>query len=838
MKPNPKSEIPACAARSDDAAGWRNPKSIRISQSESLAHGVGTIRHFKFPLRAALCAVCLLPSAFCLAASPLGTAFTYQGKLTDGGPSANGLYDFEFTLFDAAIAGNHVAGPLTIGPLGVTNGLFTAELDFGPGAFTGEARWLGTAVRTTGVGAFATFPARQLLTPAPYALYAPQAGSAVTIADNSVTAQRLSTPAPPAAGQVLTFDGTTLAWSNPGAVSGAWSLGGNAGTTPGLNFLGTTDDRPLEFNVNGQRALRLEPKALSPNIIGGFSGNFVSDGSDGSTIGAGGGFGLTNSILSSYAVIAGGSANTIATNSQSSAIGGGSYNAIAGNSIYAAIGGGGGNTIATYYATITGGALNDIGRDSQYSVIGGGYNNNIAPNSGLATIAGGEVNDIGTNCFFSAIAGGRYNKIADNSRSATIGGGERNAIETNAFHGTISGGEGHTIGAWARHAAVSGGSGNTIEGEANYASIGGGVDNKIQLNAMASTIGGGSGNLIGTNAGEAIIGGGRANRIQFQAFNATIGGGVGNSIGDNSVTSLIGGGYGNEIQSYLESATIGGGWGNVIQTGAVRATVGGGMWNTIETNAYDATIGGGRGNTASVALSTIAGGMTNTASGYAATVGGGQYNAATNSFATIGGGNQNVAGLYGTVPGGALNHATGDFSFAAGRRANAHGKGSFVWGDSTDAEVAAWGANQFVVRATGGYWLYSGVAPSTGVTLSPGDGSWSSMSDRNAKANAEPVDARAVLDKVAALPIATWNYKAQDPSIRHIGPMAQDFTAAFGVGDSDKTITTVDADGVALAAIQGLNQKLEAVVQEKDARIAELERRLAALEELVKAQTK
>ena len=75
--------------------------------------------------------------------------------------------------------------------------------------------------------------------------------------------------------------------------------------------------------------------------------------------------------------------------------------------------------------------------------------------------------------------------------------------------------------------------------------------------------------------------------------------------------------------------------------------------------------------------------------------------------------------------------------------------------------------------------------------------------------------------KVAALPITLWNFKT-DAGTRHIGPMAQDFHSAFNVGTDDKHIATVDEGGVAFAAIQGLNQKLE----EKDARIAELEKRL------------
>ena len=83
--------------------------------------------------------------------------------------------------------------------------------------------------------------------------------------------------------------------------------------------------------------------------------------------------------------------------------------------------------------------------------------------------------------------------------------------------------------------------------------------------------------------------------------------------------------------------------------------------------------------------------------------------------------------------------------------------------------------------------------------------------------------------------MASWNYKAQGRDIRHFGPMAQDFHAAFGLGESDRTITTVDADGVALAAIQGLNAKLEEELKAKNARISELERRLEGIEKRLAA---
>ena len=77
-------------------------------------------------------------------------------------------------------------------------------------------------------------------------------------------------------------------------------------------------------------------------------------------------------------------------------------------------------------------------------------------------------------------------------------------------------------------------------------------------------------------------------------------------------------------------------------------------------------------------------------------------------------------------------------------------------------------------------------------------------SDRSAKANFSSINPRDVLEALSQIQVETWNYESQDPTIRHMGPMAQDFYAAFGLGKDDKHISTVDADGVALAAIQGL----------------------------------
>jgi len=172
--------------------------------------------------------------------------------------------------------------------------------------------------------------------------------------------------------------------------------------------------------------------------------------------------------------------------------------------------------------------------------------------------------------------------------------------------------------------------------------------------------------------------------------------------------------------------------------------------------------------------------------------------------------------------------ASGHTSFAAGCGAKAQSSGTFVWADSNCDTSPITTTNEFYVRASGGVVFRSNLylQPESGVILNSGASAWSSLSDRDSKDNIVIPDGRDVLARLAKVPVATWNYKSQAPSIRHVGPMAQDFNIAFGVGEDDQHISTVDADGVALAAIQGLNQ----IVQEKDAQITALEARVAELE--------
>lgn len=107
--------------------------------------------------------------------------------------------------------------------------------------------------------------------------------------------------------------------------------------------------------------------------------------------------------------------------------------------------------------------------------------------------------------------------------------------------------------------------------------------------------------------------------------------------------------------------------------------------------------------------------------------------------------------------------------------------------------------------------------------------SFNPTSSRSLKHELVPVEPKEVLTRLAELPISTWSFIRDDGGSRHLGPMAEDFKAAFGLGQSDKTINLTDASGVAFAAIQGLQE----LVAEKAARIQILEERLAALEQLL-----
>lgn len=150
--------------------------------------------------------------------------------------------------------------------------------------------------------------------------------------------------------------------------------------------------------------------------------------------------------------------------------------------------------------------------------------------------------------------------------------------------------------------------------------------------------------------------------------------------------------------------------------------------------------------------------------------------------------------------------------------------------DNTATANARW---VFSVGNTASFRIAKADTPVVEFEVTPsGDvnaqGTFNTLSDRNSKTNIQDLDAQDVLAKVVNLPLATWSYKDQ-PSVNHIGPMAQDFYSAFGLGDSDKAIASTDASGVALAAVQAIYEQL----QQKEARIQMLESKIEEQEQML-----
>ena len=235
-----------------------------------------------------------------------------------------------------------------------------------------------------------------------------------------------------------------------------WKLGGNAGTTPGTNFLGTTDNQALELKVNGQRALRIEPNATSPNVIGGSPGNAVLAPSFGASVSGGGAFGAENMVRDNYGTVGGGAGNvagdvnTLTTTAVNATVAGGSFNVASGEG--ATVGGGETNTAATNSSTVGGGRSNkatDVG-----DTIAGG-NLNVAGNFD-STVGGGDSNI--ASGLASTVAGGNANLASLDE--AAIGGGISNTAS--GLRSTVAGGSNNSSSG--DYSAVPGGLFNTAAG--------------------------------------------------------------------------------------------------------------------------------------------------------------------------------------------------------------------------------------------------------------------------------------------------------------------------------------------------------------------------------------
>ena len=210
--------------------------------------------------------------AFCclLTTSPSvfaqGTLFTYQGQLTASNSPVHGTYNMTFKLWNASSGGTQAGSTITSnGVVIVTNGLFTVYLDFGNQYTNGTSYWLELGVETNGAGSFTTLSPRQELTPTPYAIFA-EGANATGLTGTIPTSDLSGTYGNPLdlnnPGNIFDGNGAGLTGVNAAQLDGLtaanfWQLTGNAGTTPGVNFVGTIDATPFFLDVNGSPVLKL-----------------------------------------------------------------------------------------------------------------------------------------------------------------------------------------------------------------------------------------------------------------------------------------------------------------------------------------------------------------------------------------------------------------------------------------------------------------------------------------------------------------------------------------------------------------------------------------------------
>ena len=1034
--------------------------------------------------------------------APVGTAFTYQGRLTAGGAPANGDYDLQFTLRDAPTAGNAVGSPIATAPVTVSNGLFTVSLDFGAGVFNGTALWLDIGVRTNGsVAAYALLTPRQSLTATPFAVQAQNATTAATAGSATSLSGPLSLAQLPAAvvtnnatGLNLsgTFSGNGAGLANvPGAVAwqsvagatqtaapnsgyllnnatqtvvtlptaanlgdvvritgagaGGWAVTPNSGQgilTPWIARDSNRAWRSVASSADGTKLVAVDGDSYiytstnsgvtwtGHNVSGanGFSWKSVASSADGSKLVAidPGYYGFFSGTYYSGPVCT--SADSGATWQTRSYFN--HLNAITtsadGNILLAATYGGRlftsydagatwtGRENSRFWASVAyGGTMvaadnggqiytsYDYGQSWTARDSNRNWNAVAASSDGsklVASVSSGQIytsTDYGQHWTARPAAGSRnwYSVASSADGGKLVGVVYSGQIYTSADSGTnwtVQAGAGNRY--W--YSVASSADGNKLVA----------VETSGQIYTSAGVLSGSAGTTAGLQylgfgewlpLAESQIASGAVGPSQIAdgaVGNAQIASGVsinGNFSGDGSALNglwNLGGNYGTTPGTHF----LGTGDNQALEfkvnySRALRLEptadspnlIGGFPDNLVTNGFYGATIAGGGTS--------------------------GAANIAGANYAAIGGGSQNsVSGIAATIPGGTGNTASGDYSFAAGRRAKANHPGSFVWGDSTDADFSSAFNNQFLIRAAfvgigratqissaeyfgiqtpntnagsfGGMYINtagSAAKPFYGYALAGGAGAyhyldgndgnkwklnvgggdriivttaglvgigitlpteklhvggnilasgsitgaslsalgearindndlklragtdanhglgwygstrqfasqspdgpvlygyqggilatknggdnWSLKwdtsgnittrgtvnppSDRNVKTNFTAINPLEVLEKVSAMPVTTWEYKDSEGT-KHLGPVAQDFHAAFGLGTDDKHISTVDADGVALAAIQGLNQKLETQVKTKQAQIESLEKRLADLEKLVQSIAK
>lgn len=722
-------------------------------------------------LRALPLALLLAAAPLALEAQALGSVFTYQGELRTAGGPANASFDMEFRLYDAAAGGAQIGPVVVQNAVAVSNGLFALPLDFGPAQFAGERQWLEIRIRPAGSGSFETLSPRSEVTATPYAWSAANAlANAVTstsIVDGSVGAadidsaqvQRRVTGVCASNEYMRGVDASGEVNCAPGSLGTVTRINAGAGLTGGpITLQGT-----LSIADGGVTSLMIADGTvasadLAPNSVN--AGHIV----DGSV-------GLADINTAQVQARVGGSCAVGQYVRAIAADGTVTCGSDATGTPGWALGGNAGTNPTSQFLGTT---------DNQPLVLRTQNVRSLRIEPSTVLVSG---NPITTNM----IAGSSGNLVTAGVRGATIAGG--------GTQGTSGDPDFFAIGP------------NVVTD--HYSVVSGGFENR-------------AGDALGTvaDAGFATVSGGRNNRASDEA--STVGGGASND-------------------AFGRYGTVGGGLSN---SATEKATVAGGGGNRASGNS--SAIGGGSGNDSNGDDSVVPGGSDNCA--------GGDYSFAAGRRAKVRSATDRLFGGCSGLP--SYPGGTGD-------------QGTFAWADSQAADFVSTGPDQFLIRAGGGFFLNTNqtvfgpddvvlkarpvggdadmdlrlltrsnrsvnlyVSDASGtlnfavpdlasganrLTVSGGSGgnaflsnggTWSNASSRSFKENVAAVDPLAVLDRLVALPISTWRYIGSEEGV-HLGPMAEDFKAAFDLAGDGKSIATVDADGVALAAIQGLNQKLE-----------------------------